>query len=125
VTVWITDAPSTPRWLAWYDRTDEGWPPYLGFDVRLRTGRQPVGEYDITIVLPGSYLDSYPDTIPPRVFREFIGGAPMEALIMYQELPSELDRDALLLRARVIAPPVQRGPRLYEILVVGCCEPSL
>ncbi len=125
VTVKVTNTPSTPKWLGWYGFITEDRTPYLPFDVRITAERQPAAGYTVEIILPPSYLDAIRDSWPPRVYREFSGGGPMEDLTMYEELSSELNLEAGVIRARVVTTDVDRGTKLYDTLVVGCCEPNL
>jgi hypothetical protein len=121
----VTNTPSTSRWLRNYGWVTEGRTPYLGFDLRIRAEHQPATSYVVEIILPRSYLDLVDDSWPPKVYREFIGGGRMEALSMYEELPSELDLEAGVIRAQVVTADVEAGTKLYDVMVVGCCEPNL
>ena len=125
VTVWVTDRVSTPRWLDMYDHRSEGMPPYLPYDLRVSAASLPTHGYDIEIRLPPSYRAVVSDPSSLSVFREFIGGGRMEALIMYDEVSSAVDWQIGVIRARVRARAGDAAEPLYDIFIVGCCAPAL
>ncbi len=121
VTVKATNTPSTPSWL--YGWHPEGTTPYLGFDLRLLSKHRPARNYEIEIFLPSSYVEVIEAESPPKVYREFIGGLPREALTVYKEVPSELDLESGVIS--VLMMPKESESELRVILIVGCCKPDL
>lgn len=125
VTVAITDVPSTPIWLDQYGWIAEGKTPYLSFVFRISANHRPARGYEVEIILPRSYVETIQENFPPKVFKEDTCGGRMETLICYDELSSELDLKAGVIRARVSPDNWGSGTSLEDILIVGCCEPNL
>ena len=123
VTVWITDNPSTDRGAVDYDLGDGGRPPYLPNDVAIRATIRPRTVVDVEFTMPESGLRCVSHRFAPRVFREFTGGGLMEALTMYDPLPSTANDNDRTLTAH-IAPTVGDGPVFHEELHVGCFRMS-
>ncbi len=125
VTVWVTDVPSTAEWLDMWDHRREGMPPYLPYDLHVSAPSHPSHGYDVEIWLPPSYRAAVSDPSLLKLFREFIGGGRREALTMYDELLSELDWQAGVIRTHIGARADDLAEPLRDVLIVGCCEPSL
>ncbi len=120
VRVWISNLPSTEDGGQSYDIGDGGRPPFLAKDVTVSGSVEPRQGFHVEFMLPDSSLECVAENRAFRVFQHFVGGGDMEALTMYEPLPTTLDAVTRTIRARVGAPPVQDGPGLYEVLHVGC-----
>ncbi len=122
VTVWLSGLPATDKGLEYYRLGRGGSPPYLPRDMAVRGTTQPRLELEVMFMSAASLDCTHANAIP-HIFRAFIGGGSMEALGMYQALPSIVDAKGQAIHAPVIAPPIEQDTLLDEVFHVGCFTP--
>ena len=120
VSVRISDDPTTDAARAGYELHGAGRGPYLPFDVLIEASQKPQSDYELTIMLPGDYVQQVASNLKLTAFREVLHGSPSELHYRYEEMAADLDSKYRQLHVKVAKLSFYRLEQLYDTIVVGC-----
>ena len=101
VSVYVTDHPATPEGEISFDVGNGPRPPFLPYDLRIRTAGAPSHPIEVILFLPDSYLAALVDEATPRAYATEEGGGAQESLTVYSALDSSFDTTAGVLHVYV------------------------
>ena len=120
VSVRISDDPTTDAARAGYELHGAGRGPYLPSDVLIESSQKPQSDYELTIMLPGDYVQQVPSNLKLTAVREVLHGSPSELHYHYEEVAADLDIKYRQLHVKVPKLSFYRLEQLYDTIVVGC-----